>query len=63
MQQRTGADCNATATSAAAAMPSTFLNCGGRLSALQERFGHRDVNSVRIYLRLASDTLMPEVAK
>ena len=28
-----------------------FLNCGGRLDALQEQLGHRDINTTRIYLR------------
>ena len=40
-----------------------FLNCGGRLDALQERLGHRDINTTRIYLRLSSEDVMREVAK
>ncbi len=40
-----------------------FLNCGGRLDALQEQLGHRDINTTRIYLRLTSDDVMREVAK
>ncbi len=40
-----------------------FLNCGGRLDALQEQLGHRDINTTRIYLRLSSEDLKREVAK
>ena len=40
-----------------------FLNCGGRLDALQEQLGHRDINTTRIYLRLTSEDVMCEVAK
>ena len=40
-----------------------FLNCGGRLDALQEQLGHRDINTTRIYLRLTSEDVMREVAK
>ena len=40
-----------------------FLNCGGRLDALQEQLGHRDINTTRIYLRLSSEDVMREVAK
>ena len=40
-----------------------FLNCGGRLDALQEQLGHRDINTTRIYLRLTSGDVMREVAK
>ena len=40
-----------------------FLNCGGRLDALQEQLGHRDINATRIYLRLTSEDVMREVAK
>ena len=40
-----------------------FLNCGGRLDALQEQLGHRDINTTRICLRLTSEDVMREVAK
>ncbi len=40
-----------------------FLNCGGRLDALQEQLGHRDINTTRIYLRLTSEDVMREIAK
>ena len=40
-----------------------FLNCGGRLDALQEQLGHRDINTTRIYLRLTSEDVMREVGK
>ena len=40
-----------------------FLNCSGRLDALQEQLGHRDINTTRIYLRLSDDDLRREVAK
>ena len=40
-----------------------FLNCGGRLDALQEQLGHRDINTTRIYLRLSDDDLRRQVAK
>jgi len=40
-----------------------FLNYGGRLDALQEQLGHRDINTTRIYLRLTSEDVMREVAK
>ena len=40
-----------------------FLNCGGRLDALQEQLGHRDTNTTRIYLRLTDEDIKPEVAK
>ena len=40
-----------------------FLNCGGRLDALQEQLGHRDINTTRIYLRLTSEDVMREVAE
>ena len=40
-----------------------FLNCGGRLDALQEQLGHRDINTTRIYLRLTSEDVKREVAK
>ena len=40
-----------------------FLNCGGRLDALQEQLGHRDINTTRIYLRLTSEDVMREVSK
>ncbi len=58
-----GVDCNPTPTSSAAAMPSTFLSCSGRLDALQEQLGHRDINTTRIYLRLTTENVMREVAK
>ena len=40
-----------------------FLNCSGRLDALQEQLGQRDINTTRIYLRLSDDDLRREVAK
>ena len=40
-----------------------FLNCGGRLDALQEQLGHRDINTTRIYLRLSDQDVKREVAK
>ena len=40
-----------------------FLNCSGRLDALQEQLGHRDINTTRIYLRLTSEDVRREVAK
>ena len=40
-----------------------FLNCGGRLDALQEQLGHRDINATRIYLRLTSEDVMGEVGR
>ena len=40
-----------------------FLNCGGRLDALQEQLGHRDINTTRIYLRLSDEDLRREVSK
>ena len=40
-----------------------FLNCGGRLDALQEQLGHRDINTTRIYLRLSNEDVVREVAK
>ena len=40
-----------------------FLNCGGRLDALQEQLGHRDLNTTRIYLRLSDEDVKREVAK
>ena len=40
-----------------------FLNCGGRLDALQEQLGHSDINTTRIYLRLTSEDVMREVDK
>ena len=40
-----------------------FLNCSGRLDALQEQLGHRDINTTRIYLRLSSEDLRREVGK
>ena len=40
-----------------------FLNCSGRLDALQEQLGHRDINTTRIYLRLSDDDLQREVRK
>ena len=32
-----------------------FLNCTGRLDALREQLGHRDINTTRIYLRLSDE--------
>lgn len=40
-----------------------FLNCSGRLDALQEQLGHRDINTTRIYLRLSDNDVKREVAK
>ena len=40
-----------------------FLNCGGRLDALQEQLGHRDINTTRIYLRLTDEDVKREVGK
>ncbi len=40
-----------------------FLNCSGRLDALQEQLGHRDINTTRIYLRLTDEDIMSEVAR
>ena len=40
-----------------------FLNCSGRLDALQEQLGHRDINTTRIYLRLSDEDVRREVPK
>ena len=40
-----------------------FLNHGGRLDALQEQLGHRDINTTRIYLRLSDEDVKREVGK
>ena len=40
-----------------------FLNCSGRLDALQEQLGHRDINTTRIYLRLTDEDVKREVGK
>ena len=40
-----------------------FLNCSGRLDALQEQLGHRDINTTRIYLRLTDEDIKREVAR
>ena len=40
-----------------------FLNHGGRLDALQEQLGHRDINTTRIYLRLSDEDVKREVSK
>ena len=40
-----------------------FLNFGGRLDALQEQLGHRDINTTRIYLRLSDQDIKREVGK
>ena len=40
-----------------------FLNHGGRLDALQDQLGHRDINTTRIYLRLTGEDVMGEVSK
>jgi len=40
-----------------------FLNCGGRLDALQEQLGHSNINTTRIYLRLTDDDIKREVGK
>lgn len=40
-----------------------FLNCSGRLDALQEQLEHRDINTTRIYRRLSDEDVKREVAK
>ncbi len=40
-----------------------LLNCSGRLDALQEQLGHRDINTTRIYLRLTDEDVKREVGK
>ena len=40
-----------------------FLNCGGRLDALQEQLGHKDLSTTKVYLRLSNEDLKREVAK
>ncbi len=40
-----------------------FLNSGGRLDALQEQPGHKDINTTRIYLRLSDEDVKREVRK
>ncbi len=40
-----------------------FLNCDGRLDALQEQLGHRDINTTRIYLRLSDEDVKRQVSK
>ena len=40
-----------------------FLNCSGRLDALQEQLGHKDINTTRIYLRLTDEDIRREVSK
>ena len=40
-----------------------FLNCGGRLDALQEQLGHADIDTTRIYVRLTGEDVMREVSK
>ena len=40
-----------------------FLNCSGRLDALQEQLGHRDINTTRIYLSLSDEDVKREVEK
>ena len=40
-----------------------FLNCSGRLDALQEQLGHKDINTTRIYLRLSDEDVRREVSK
>ena len=40
-----------------------FLNCSGRLDALQEQLGHRDIDTTRIYLRLSDHDLRREASK
>ena len=40
-----------------------FLNCNGRLNALQEQLRHRDISTTRTCLRLTSEDVMPGVAK
>ncbi len=40
-----------------------FLNCEGRLDALQEQLGYRDLNTTRIYLRLPHEDVRRELSK
>ena len=40
-----------------------FLNHGGRLDALQEQLGQKDINTTSIYLRLSDEDVKREVAK
>ena len=40
-----------------------FLNCSGRLDAVQVQLGHRDIKTTRIYLRLSDADLQREVSK
>ena len=40
-----------------------FLNCSGRLDALQGQLGHKDINTTRIYLRLSDEDVKREVSK
>ena len=40
-----------------------FLNCGGRLDALQEQLGYRDINITRIYLQLSDEDIKREVSR
>ena len=61
--QRAGLDRNVHAHLFRHGYAINFLNCGGRLDALQEQLGHRDINTTRIYLRLTSEDVMREVAK
>ena len=42
---------------------SSATNSGGRLDALQEQLGHRDINTTKIYLRLSDEDLKREAAK
>ena len=42
---------------------SISLNFGGRLDALQEQLGHRDINTTRIYLRLTDEDMRRELSK
>ena len=61
--QRAGLDRNVHAHLFRHGYAINFLNCGGRLDALQEQLGHRDINTTRIYLRLTSEDVMREVSK
>ena len=40
-----------------------FLNCSGRLNALQEQLGHGDINTTRICLRLSEEDVRREVQR
>ena len=61
--QRAGLDRNVHAHLFRHGYAINFLNCGGRLDALQEQLRHKDINTTRIYLRLTSEDVKREVAK